>query len=197
MSATSQLIAGRKRWGFAMNSKILMAAAAAALAVSLSAGNAKANTFVLPPQVFFVITSDTNPTITFEVPLSPTPNFVNPGNSFVLITQITVGGSPGGDDEFTFYNASSGGGLSETDEYFGPFGIYTSAQLYTGTEQSPTFVPGIYPGTYTVVEEPGATITISGTPLPSTWTMLIAGFVGLGFFAYRGTKNRAAATAAA
>ena len=35
------------------------------------------------------------------------------------------------------------------------------------------------------------------TPLPSTWTMLIAGFVGLGFLAYRGTKKNAAALATA
>ena len=35
------------------------------------------------------------------------------------------------------------------------------------------------------------------TPLPSTWTMLIAAFVGLGFFAYRGTKNASPAIAAA
>jgi hypothetical protein len=34
------------------------------------------------------------------------------------------------------------------------------------------------------------------TPLPSTWLMLLSGFVGLGFFAYRGTKNRSAALAA-
>jgi hypothetical protein len=33
------------------------------------------------------------------------------------------------------------------------------------------------------------------TPVPSTWTMLIAGFVGLGFFAYHGTKNRSAGLA--
>jgi hypothetical protein len=38
---------------------------------------------------------------------------------------------------------------------------------------------------------------ISSTPLPPTWTMLIAGLVGLGFFACRGTKNGAAAIAAA
>jgi hypothetical protein len=37
----------------------------------------------------------------------------------------------------------------------------------------------------------------AATPLPSTWAMLIAGFVGLGFFAYRGTKRRAAAIVAA
>jgi hypothetical protein len=35
------------------------------------------------------------------------------------------------------------------------------------------------------------------TPLPSTWLMLLSGFVGLGFFAYRGTKNRSAALTAA
>src|ERR1035437_2893382 len=34
------------------------------------------------------------------------------------------------------------------------------------------------------------------TPLPSTWLMLLSGFVGLGFFAYRGTKKNAAAIAA-
>jgi len=35
------------------------------------------------------------------------------------------------------------------------------------------------------------------TPLPSTWIMLLSGFVGLGFFAYRGTKKNTAALAAA
>lgn len=34
------------------------------------------------------------------------------------------------------------------------------------------------------------------TPLPSTWLMLLSGFVGLGFFAYRGTKKRSALAAA-
>jgi hypothetical protein len=37
---------------------------------------------------------------------------------------------------------------------------------------------------------------VSATPLPSTWTMLIAGFLGLGFFAYRGSKKNGAAFAA-
>ena len=38
---------------------------------------------------------------------------------------------------------------------------------------------------------------VSATPLPATWTMLIAGFVGLGFFSYRGSKKAAAAIAVA
>jgi hypothetical protein len=40
------------------------------------------------------------------------------------------------------------------------------------------------------------TARITATPLPSTWTMLIAGFLGLGFFAYRGSKKGSAAVAA-
>jgi hypothetical protein len=39
--------------------------------------------------------------------------------------------------------------------------------------------------------------TFAVTPLPSTWTMLIAGFLGFGFFAYRGSKKSVAAIAAA
>jgi hypothetical protein len=35
------------------------------------------------------------------------------------------------------------------------------------------------------------------TPLPSTWFMLLSGFVGLGFFVYRGTKKNTAALAVA
>ena len=44
--------------------------------------------------------------------------------------------------------------------------------------------------------EPG-TLSISETPLPSTWTMLIAAFAGFGFLAYRGTKKNTPALAVA
>jgi hypothetical protein len=37
---------------------------------------------------------------------------------------------------------------------------------------------------------------VSATPLPATWTMLIAGFIGLGLCAYRGTKSATAIAAA-
>jgi hypothetical protein len=38
---------------------------------------------------------------------------------------------------------------------------------------------------------------VSATPLPSTWVMLLGGFVGLGFFAYRGSMKDSSALAAA
>jgi hypothetical protein len=34
---------------------------------------------------------------------------------------------------------------------------------------------------------------IAATPLPPTWTMMILGLFGLGFFAARGTKKHSAA----
>ena len=41
------------------------------------------------------------------------------------------------------------------------------------------------------------TSSITPTPLPSAWTMLITGFIGLGFFAYRGSKKTSTAALAA
>jgi hypothetical protein len=40
------------------------------------------------------------------------------------------------------------------------------------------------------------TFAATATPLPPTWIMLIAGFVGLGFFAHRGSRKSATALAA-
>jgi hypothetical protein len=49
---------------------------------------------------------------------------------------------------------------------------------------------------FTTANDPSFTylddVSLMATPLPSSWTMLIAGFVGLGFFANRGTKRNAA-----
>jgi hypothetical protein len=47
---------------------------------------------------------------------------------------------------------------------------------------------------YYAVQE--LTYSVSSTPLPSTWTMLVGGLLGVGFFAYRGSKKNAAALAA-
>ena len=56
---------------------------------------------------------------------------------------------------------------------------------YTGLSLSPSEFSGTL-GSFLVA-----------TPLPSTWLMLLSGFVGIGFLAYRGTKKRSAAIAIA
>ncbi len=60
--------------------------------------------------------------------------------------------------------------------------------------------PGSYAlfiGAYNVYTNNTGPVSVTATPLPATWTMLIAGFLALGLFAYRGTKKNAAALAAA
>jgi hypothetical protein len=91
----------------------------------------------------------------------------------------------------------------------GPSDEYTGGPIYScgindicGAEGNGTIQ---FNGTFTSVSwtNPsyenwyGFTVGVTSTPLPSTWTMLIAGFIGLGFFAYRGSKNNGSATAAA
>jgi hypothetical protein len=40
-------------------------------------------------------------------------------------------------------------------------------------------------------------VSVTTTPLPATWTMMLIGFFGLGFYAYRGMKNHSATIAVA
>ena len=175
-----------------MSPKTLLVSCAAALFLSLGSGQGNATTIV-PPDVLFTITSQTEPTITFEVPQNPIPNADYAGLYFEINNiPVYANGVLAGLDDFAFYSSSAFGGLSDPT-YFPGFGIET-AQLYTGTAWDPTFVLGTYQGTYN--DPMSATITISATPLPSAWTMLIAGLVGLGFFSYRGSKNNVAATTA-
>jgi hypothetical protein len=46
-----------------------------------------------------------------------------------------------------------------------------------------------------LVDLGGQTASISSTPLPSTWTMMILGFAGIGFMAYRRKSRPALVTA--
>jgi hypothetical protein len=62
---------------------------------------------------------------------------------------------------------------------------------YSNTSQ----VGFILPGNVTLTSDSGDFL-VSATPLPSTWVMLLSGFVGLGFVAYRGSKKNVAAFAA-
>ena len=55
---------------------------------------------------------------------------------------------------------------------------------------------GITTDTYFTADLTSVTLT-NVTPLPSTWLMLLSGFAGLGFFAYRRTKKNAPVIAAA
>ncbi len=74
---------------------------------------------------------------------------------------------------------------------FSPNGYVQSAVASAGTVPSYTTSSPEFTMMELIGYDP-----VPATPLPSTWTMLIAGFVGLGFFAYQGSKNAAVLSAA-
>ncbi len=153
---------------------VRLSAMAAATAIVLAGGAQAAD-------VLFTIT-ETGETITFMAPKSPTADIKSsvPGAGFALgPVNVIYNSYQYPDDDVTFYNYSDTGGA--TDAY----GLFSlgSSQYYTGDEGSPTFVTGVYDDQYDYASSQSATVTItdvSGVPEPAAWTLMLAGFGGLG-----------------
>jgi hypothetical protein len=195
-----------------MRLKVLISAAATAFVLSLASGGAKAATAqfqftVVGPTVVDGIYDVVN-TVTFELPESPSnPGLLTDGfdvkdvsaHDTSVATNVTNGSSStstgGSSDEILFSDASGGTEtISDTSSWFyDVFSTLDTGAYFTGTTSNPTFVPG----TYTGAGGESLTITnLSATPLPTTWTMLLAGIIGLGWFAYRGRKTGGAVAVA-
>lgn len=74
-------------------------------------------------------------------------------------------------------------------------GYVTENLLFTLASGSNTVTFASYntPGEFGAVI---GNVSLTATPLPTTWTMLLAGFAGLGLIAYRGAKKSSAIAAA-
>ncbi len=115
-------------------------------------------------------------------------------------------GSPDSYNTLAFYNASDllgtiTGSPNGTYETGILSGIALEIQTYghdqmTFTDNGGLFTSVVLSSTtnaFEFADLSSSYVELSRTPLPSTWTMLIAGFIGLGFFAYRGTTKASAA----
>jgi len=130
-----------------MNGKYLIAVAIVGLTVFLSSGGAYASP--VDPEVLFTITSETEPTLTFEAFHSPPPTTYMGSNYFEIMgVPITVNGVADGEDDFNFYDERVIDQLSDF-RFFTSLGGITSPPFFTGTPQSPTFLLGSFTGLYT------------------------------------------------
>lgn len=132
-------------------------------------------------------------------------NFSGPVNTLSLLW-----GSPNADNAITLSNGSV---ISYVDNASSSSldGFYINSVLQPGTSLPNTMDPG-YIVTITSSTFTSAVLTntiggfevadisagliqtgLANTPLPSTWLMLLSGFVGLGFFAYRGAQKNSRA----
>jgi PEP-CTERM motif len=124
-------------------------------------------------------------------------------NSFVGFnisgsTLNIVWGSPNDDNTVTFFNAAGGGGGAigsvNTAELFNAFGLgnnqnpggyfigFDLTNTQAGSFDSVVFSTGSTAFEFAFT---GSSTTVGAVPEPSTWAMMILGFAGVGFMAYR------------
>jgi hypothetical protein len=175
-------------------SKWLLAAAVSLASLSLTAG---ANASVLHFQ--YTETGQGAIDFSFDQSSTPVPNgFLLGSSTDVPVTNWTSNIGPASSILwFNLVNAF-GGFDTDTSNNGGAGSSVFGPQVYTGLESAPVFAPGTFVGFSDQDNGLSGVLTVTTvTPLPPAWTMLIAGFVGLGFLAYRGAKKNTAVFAAA
>jgi hypothetical protein len=102
----------------------------------------------------------------------------------------TLNNAPVTFEYITFYGPTDGGGLSAGTQpgdtgtnYFDLFG----AQIFGNTNTAPSFAPGTFLFANVLNGPLVDTLTISAAaaPEPATWAMMLLGFAGIGFVAFR------------
>ena len=113
------------------------------------------------------------------------PNFIANFNGSVYEIVGTVDVSPGlGDDTLVLGPAFGGPGCGANCQIFGGSAILSAGDYYLNIAGTAGSTAG-YGGNL-------ATAAIGAVPEPSTWGMMILGFAGVGFMAYR-RRNQTAA----
>lgn len=165
--------------------KKLLIQIAATMALTAAAASAQADTYQ------FTLSGDYS--ASWQLTSSPLPDIAGDGQSFTLWD--VAGSFPGATQalaDLTFYHADLGGGF-EIDDFYGDATLLITdgAQLYTGTEDSPTFTLGTFhlteyqgTGNYTL------TVTnVSAVPEPASVALLLGGLGLMGTAAARRRRS--------
>jgi hypothetical protein len=164
-----------------LRSKVLLAATAFML--SLGTVGAKADTYQ------FTVVDGVN-TATFDLSESLTPNLDT--STLFQVNNVQVSIVSNGfhrliTENIDFHTANGNSEfISDSGSWVADTLSLTNGAYFTGTTADPTFKLGTYGIT-------GDSLTITdisaAVPEPSTWAMMLLGFGGLGFMAYRKKRN--------
>jgi hypothetical protein len=135
----------------------------------------------------FTFNEQLNPTedltVTWSLPASPCPQSPVPTvgfGTFDTPTSVFINGSYLGTapDLFLFFSNGAGGGFFDGTLSFGLTG---TNQIYSGSENDPTFVPGTYTGydpfNYDANGNPNSATLCVATPEPSSLILLLFGIL--------------------
>jgi hypothetical protein len=109
----------------------------------------------------------------WSVSQDPTPFYVEDGTAFAAYSTDLVVGTGSVSDIICFFNLSDVGGFN-TVTYLPDF---YGAQLYSGPEDSPTMLTGLF--YLTDATGDCCTLNVSQAPEPTTWLLLASGLAAL------------------
>ena len=172
--------------------------------LTLICGVGHASTLLLGDSIDVVYVQNTQPNEdigTITVTNSPQ-SFLNFGGGGPILFSITISSTSivVNDSSFAGTYCCSFNGLYFINETVSPFPSYVldPSSVLTGGTPAISIVGNTLEVNWAGESfPPDSQLVLDFTPLPSTWLMLLSGFVGFGFFAYRGMKKNAAAIAAA
>jgi hypothetical protein len=110
---------------------------------------------------------------------------------FFLTNVANSSGSPF--EYLYFIDLSNSGGIAAYHPDSTPYFDLTGQPLFSGSLDAPTLLTGSFSLISYGLDEPPVTVLVTPIPEPSTWAMMILGFAGVAFMAYRRRKVAALA----
>lgn len=135
----------------------------------------------------YEVAGSTNFSFSLDTNQSTTPDDTFVGSFYLTNVHNTSASNPF--PYLYFFDLGNGGAFSASTQpnASGDLFSFFGDQLFTGSSNAPEFLTGSFLlySAFSQSPDPDVTLNVTAVPEPSTWAMLLVGFAGIGFMAYR------------